>query len=167
MHFVTRFPYKFPQIWSQRCALNLVTHKPFAERMTHISQRLTLTALRSARLSGEPCGKTFCSIFAFSEFCNPRKIVFFIFLSSKFCNPWNSRSKPRFQTNIEKTFCSCSYPVNFVILGTHVQNRYFGQILQRPPLPPDVIHGADDYDVFEFVIVKVRSPEGHHQVSQS
>ena len=26
-----------------------------AERMTHISQRLTLTARRSARLSGEPC----------------------------------------------------------------------------------------------------------------
>lgn len=28
----------------------------FALRMTHISQRLTFTALKSARLSGDPCG---------------------------------------------------------------------------------------------------------------
>ena len=50
---------------------------------------------------------------------------------------------------------------------TYMQNGDLGQVLQRLPLPPDVVHLAHDDHVFDLVEVEVGSSEGHHQVPQT
>jgi hypothetical protein len=45
---------------------------------------------------------------------------------------------------------------------THIKDRNFWQVLERLPLSPDVVDGADDDDVFQFVVVEVGSSQRHH-----
>jgi len=51
-----------------------------------------------------------------------------------------------------------------IALAIHPYVEYgdFGQVLQHLPFTPNVINGANNNDVFELVIVKVRGTEWHH-----
>ena len=89
--------------------------------MTHISHRFTFTALKSARLSGEPC------MMRNGELVKHQRCI---------------------NTN-------------------YIKNRYLGQVLQRPPFSAQVVHWADYYNMLQFMIVEVRSSEGHNQISKA
>ena len=43
-------------------------------------------------------------------------------------------------------------------MRSYIEHRYLGQVLQRLPLPPDVIDGAHDHDVLQLVVVEVGGP---------
>ena len=51
--------------------------------------------------------------------------------------------------------------------GTASQDGDLGQVLQRLPLPPDVVHLAHDDHVLDLVEVEVGSSEWHHQVTET
>ena len=38
---------------------------------------------------------------------------------------------------------------------TYMQNGDLGQVLQSPPLPPEILHTAEDDDMLELVVVEV------------
>ena len=47
-----------------------------------------------------------------------------------------------------------------------MQNGDLGQVLQSPPLPPKILHTAEDDDMLELVVVEVGGPQRHHQVPE-
>ena len=47
-----------------------------------------------------------------------------------------------------------------------MQNGDLGQVLQSPPLPPEILHTAEDDDMLELVVVEVGGPQWHHQVPE-
>ena len=47
-----------------------------------------------------------------------------------------------------------------------MQNGDLGQVLQSPPLPPEILHTAEDDDMLELVVVEVGGPQRHHQVPE-
>ena len=49
---------------------------------------------------------------------------------------------------------------------SYIQNGDLWQVLQRLPLPPDVVHAAHDHHVLELVVVEVGGPQRHHQVPE-
>lgn len=51
--------------------------------------------------------------------------------------------------------------------ATHIKHRYFGQILQHFPLPPDVVDRAHDDHMLQLMVVKIGGAEGHDQVPQA
>ena len=48
-----------------------------------------------------------------------------------------------------------------------MQNGDLGQVLQSPPLPPEILHTAEDDDMLELVVVEVGGPKRHHQVPET
>ena len=50
---------------------------------------------------------------------------------------------------------------------SYIQNGDLWQVLQRLPLPPDVVHLAHDDDMFDLMEVEVGSSERHHQVAET
>ena len=48
----------------------------------------------------------------------------------------------------------------------YIEDRDLGQVLQRLPLPADVVDGADDDDVLQLVVVEVGGPERHDEVPE-
>ena len=47
-----------------------------------------------------------------------------------------------------------------------MQNGDLGQVLQSPPLPPKILHTAEDDDMLELVVVEVGGPQRHHKVPE-
>ena len=44
--------------------------------------------------------------------------------------------------------------------------RDLGKVLQSLPLPPEVLHTAQDHHVLQLVVVEVGGPQGHHEVPE-
>ena len=47
-----------------------------------------------------------------------------------------------------------------------MQNGDLGQVLQSPPLPPEILHTAEDDHMLELVVVEVGGPQRHHKVPE-
>ena len=142
---------------SQRVSITLT----LADRMTHMSQRLTLTARRSARLSGEPCQRRERGAKVKVKVRLIRGVPLNIFIYGM----------------IIKTACIFfqTYSLKmeglggpgYFQLGTHIENGELGQVLEVLPVSPHVVDRADDHHVFELVVVKIRGTQRHHQVTQT
>ena len=50
---------------------------------------------------------------------------------------------------------------------SYIQNGDLWQVLQRLPLPPDVVHTAHNDHVLELMVVEVGGPKRHHQVPEA
>ena len=49
---------------------------------------------------------------------------------------------------------------------SYIQNGDLWQVLQRLPLPPDVVHAAHNHHVLELMVVEVGGPQRHHEVPE-